>query len=1081
MRIGHFFIDRPRFAAVISILIVLVGLIAYQGLPVDQYPEVAPPQVVVRATYPGATPETIADTVATPIEQEVNGVENMLYMTSSSTSDGSMELRISFRLGTDLDLAQVLVQNRVAIAEPRLPEEARRLGVTTVKSSPNLMLVVHLHSPDNSYDQLYISNYAYLQIRDVLARVNGVGGITIFGAREYSMRIWLDPERLASLGLTGSDVVRALQAQNVQVAGGALGQPPNESHNAFQMTVNTQGRFTEPGQFEQVIIKRGDDGRLTRLTDVARVELGARDYVTNSYLDGKPAVAMAFFQLSGSNAIQTVDEIKATMERLSQDFPKGLAYDIVYNPTDFVAESIDAVYTTIFEAVALVIFVIILFLQNWRAAVIPIIAIPVSLIGTFAVMSAMGFSLNNLTLFGLVLAIGIVVDDAIVVVENIERNLERGLSPREAARVTMDEVGAALISIALVLSAVFVPTAFLGGITGAFFRQFALTIAVATIISAFNSLTLSPALGAILLLPKHTPEGRFGQVWNRLLGPFFGVFNICFHALSESYARRVCQFARRPTIALLTFAVLLALTAIGFRIIPGGFIPPQDQGYLIVAIELPKGSALGRTDAIVQRVTRTALATPGAAHSVAFAGFSGATFSNAPNAGVVFVPLKPFTDRGDGDGARDVAAKLRQAFGPIQDAGIFVIEPPPVRGLGTGGGFKMMVQDRRGRGLRALEQASLGLMGEAWQAPALQQVFTTFSTAAPQYFLEIDRTKAEMLDVPVENVFEALQVNLGSFFINDFNLFGRTYRVTAQADAPFRLEPRDIERLRARSADGHMVPLGTLLKVKDAAGPDRVVRHNLYPAVEVQGAAAPGRSTGEALLTMESLAAQILPDGIDYEWTELAYQQSQAGNTAIFVFMLCVLFVFLVLTAQYESWTLPLAIILIVPLCLLFALVGVWLRGMDINILTQIGFIVLVGLACKNAILIVEFAKQKEDEGQTIYSAATNAAQLRLRPILMTSFAFILGVVPLVIASGAGAEMRQVLGTAVFSGMLGVTLFGLFLTPVFYVVMRRLSAPRDMFGALPPAPAAVESPVVTAQPAADDPPPPAAGTEGPND
>ncbi|HET6756415.1 MAG TPA: efflux RND transporter permease subunit, partial [Burkholderiales bacterium] len=894
-------------------------------------------------------------------------------------------------------------------------------------------------SPDNTYDQLYISNYAYLQIRDVLSRVNGVGSITIFGAREYSMRIWLDPERLASLNLTAGDIVGALQAQNVQVAGGALGQPPIAAQNAFQLTVNTQGRFTDPGQFEQVIVKRGENGRLTRVKDVARVELGARDYVTNSYLDGKPAVAMVMFQLPGSNAIETVDEIKATMARLSEDFPKGLAYQIVYNPTDFVAESIDAVYTTIFEATALVIFVIILFLQNLRATVIPIIAIPVSLIGTFAVMSAMGFSLNNLSLFGLVLAIGIVVDDAIVVVENIERNLEKGMSPHQAAQVTMDEVGAALISIALVLSAVFIPTAFLGGITGQFFRQFALTIAVATVISAFNSLTLSPALGAILLQSKDAPQGRFERIWEQLLGPFFRLFNRGFTWLSHSYARRVCQAARAPAIALVVFVILIGLTVFGYGSIPGGFIPAQDQGYLIVAIELPKGSALERTDQVARRVTQITLETPGAAHAVGFAGFSGATFSNAPNAAVIFVPLKPFPERGEGDSAREVGVKLRQAFAQIQEAGIFVIEPPSVRGLGNAGGFKMMVQDRRGRGLKTLEEASMGLLGQANQSGAAQQVFTTFSTSAPQYFLNIDRTKAEMLNVPVENIFQTLQINLGSDFINDFNLFGRTYRVTAQADAPFRLEPRDIEKLRTRSASGQMVPLGTLVKIERTAGSDRVVRHNLYPAAEVQGNASPGRSSGEALLVMEDLAEQTLPDGIDFEWTELAYQQTQAGNVGLIIFPLCVLFVFLVLTAQYESWTLPLAIILIVPLCILFAILGIWLRGMDINILTQIGFIVLVGLACKNAILIVEFAKQQEDEGKSVYAAATNAAQLRLRPILMTSFAFILGVVPLVIASGAGAEMRQVLGTAVFGGMLGVTLFGLFLTPVFYVVIRRLS------------------------------------------
>jgi hydrophobic/amphiphilic exporter-1 (mainly G- bacteria), HAE1 family len=1042
MRFSHFFIDRPIFAGVISIVIVLVGAIAYFNLPIEQYPQVAPPQVRVQASYPGATPETIAETVATPIEQEVNGVENMLYMTSSSTSDGTMALDVTFDLGTDLDTAQVLVQNRVAIAEPRLPEEVRRLGVNSIKRSPNLMIVVHLYSPDGTYDQLYVSNYAILQIQDVLARIQGVGEIVVFGAREYSMRIWLDPERLATLNLAPGDVVRALRAQNVQVAAGALGQQPINANNAFQLAANAQGRFTSPEQFEAVIVKRGGDGRLTRLADVARVELGAQDYVTNSYLNGQPAVAIVANQLPGSNAITTVDEIKATMAELAEDFPDGLKYEIVYNPTEFVAESISAVYHTIFEAVALVILVIIVFLQTWRAAVIPIVAIPVSLIGTFAVMAALGFSLNNLSLFGLVLAIGIVVDDAIVVVENIERNLENGMAPREAARASMDEVGGALVSIALVLGAVFVPTAFLTGITGQFFRQFALTIAVATFISMFVSLTLSPALGALLLRPKDEEPGRFGRIWNFLLGPFFRLFNRGFEWLSASYARRVCQISRRPAAVLVVFVVLLGLTVFGYRQVPAGFIPAQDQGYLITAIELPKGASLERTDRVVQRVTDLALATPGAANAVGFAGFSGATFSNATNAGVVFVPLKPFAERGPGDDAAAVLAKLQQRFSQIREALIFVIQPPPIRGLGTGSGFKMMVQDRLSRGYEALEGASLGLVGKAAQAPALMQVFSTFSMDTPKYFVDIDRTKAEMLNVPVSNVFDTLQVSLGSTFINDFNLFGRVYRVTAQADAPYRLLPRDIEQLRAESATGAMVPLGTLVDVQQTTGADRVVRHNLYPAAEVQGEPAPGFSSGEALDTMARLAAQHLPDGIDFEWTEIAFQQTQAGNAGLIVFPLSVLFVFLVLAAQYESWSLPLAIILIVPLCILFALGGVWLRGMDINILTQIGFIVLVGLACKNAILIVEFARQQEEEGKSIYSAATNAAQLRLRPILMTSFAFILGVVPLAIATGAGAEMRQVLGTAVFFGMLGVTLVGLFLTPVFYVVIRRLTTRR---------------------------------------
>jgi hydrophobic/amphiphilic exporter-1 (mainly G- bacteria), HAE1 family len=1041
MRFGHFFIDHPRFAGVLSILIVIVGVIAYFNLPVAQYPEVAPPTIRVTASYPGATPEVIAQTVATPIEQEVNGVENMLYMTSQSTTDGAMSLTITFALGTDLDIAQVLVQNRVAIAEPRLPEEVRRLGVTTVKSSPDLMMVVHLVSPDETYDQLYISNYALLQIRDVLARIDGVGSITVFGAREYSMRIWLDPDRLTSLSLTAGDVVRALRAQNVQVAGGALGQPPMPINNAFQLTVNTQGRFIDPEQFSNVIVKASADGRLVRVRDIAGVELGARDYVTNAYLDGKPAVALAIFQRPGTNALSTAEAIQSTMKRLSADFPKGLAYRIVYNPTEFVAESVHAVYTTIFEAIALVILVIIVFLQSWRAALIPIIAIPVSLIGTFAVMSAFGFSLNNLSLFGLVLAIGIVVDDAIVVVENIERNLEHGLAPKEAARVTMTEVGTALISIALVLSAVFIPTAFLGGISGQFFRQFALTIAVATIISAFNSLTLSPALGGILLRPKgEAPSGFFAKAWDKLLGPLFRGFNKGFDKASHGYASLVCRVARRPAISLIVFAGLIGLTVFMFQRVPGGFIPEQDLGYVIIAGELPKGASLERTDAVVRQATDIALKTVGAYHTFAIAGFSGATFSNASNAAAIFVTLKPFSEREKGHTARALVKSLTQALNSqIRGAQLFVIAPPPVRGLGTAGGFKMVVQDRSGRGLETLSAASGELISAANRSATVERVFTTFSTKTPQYFLDIDRTKSEMLNVPVENVFEALQVFLGSLYINDFNLLGRTYRVTVQADAPYRLKPADIARLRVRSASGAMVPLGSLAELRETTGADRVVRHNLYPAAEIQGGARPGRSTGEALTAMEELARAALPSGISFEWTELAFQERLAGNVGLLIFPLCVLFVFLVLTAQYESWTLPLAIILIVPLCLLFAIFGIWARGMDNNILTQIGFVVLVGLACKNAILIVEFAKHQEDQGKSVYAAATNAAQLRLRPILMTSFAFILGVVPLVIASGAGAEMRQALGTAVFSGMLGVTLFGLFLTPVFYVVIRRLS------------------------------------------
>jgi HAE1 family hydrophobic/amphiphilic exporter-1 len=1043
MSLGHYAIDRPRFAAVVSIVIVIVGVISYLNLPVAQYPEIAPPTIVVRAVYPGATPETIAETVAAPLEQEVNGVEDMLYMTSSATSDGSMQLTITFALGTDLDNAQVLVQNRVAIAEPRLPEDVRRLGIVTQKSSPDLMILVHLDSPDDSLDQLYISNYALLQIRDVVARIDGVGSITVFGAREYSMRVWLDPDHLAAFNLTPADIVAALRGQNVEVAGGQLGQPPMPLANAFQLTVNTRGRLLSADEFGDVIVKTGADGRVTRLREIARIELGAREYTTNSYLHGKPAVAIAMVQRPGSNALETAAEVKRSVAELAELFPEGLSYQIVYNPTEFIEESVHAVYETIFEAAVLVVIVILLFLQRWRAALIPIIAIPVSLIGTFAVMAVFGFSLNNLTLFGLVLAIGIVVDDAIVVVENIERNLERGLGAHEAARVTMDEVGGALISIALVLGAVFVPTAFLGGISGQFFRQFALTIAVATAISAFNSLTLSPALGAILLKPgDHGSQGGRSW-WDRISGPVFRGFNYVFDAAHRRYGIAVCKVVRHPIPALAVFVLLLGATFVLFKVVPGGFIPQQDQGYLVVAVDLPKGASLERTDAVIRRATELAKQVAGVEHVVGFAGFSGATFSAASNGGLMFINLTPYEERGEKLSSDVVLGGLMGAFSQIRDAQLFVLEPAPVRGVGTGGGFKMMVQDRSGHGLRALEQATWALAAAANQSGDATRVFTTFGTDTPQYSLQLDRTKAEMLGVPVQNVFDVLSVYMGSAYVNDISLFGRTYRVTAQADAPFRMQPVDIERLRVRNSDGGMVPLGTLVNVERTTGPDRVVRHNLYPSAELQGSTPAGNSSGETLIAMERLADEILPPGIAYEWTELAYQERTGSALGLLIFPLSVVFVFLVLTAQYESWSLPLAIVLIVPLCLFFAFLSLFVSGLQNDILAQIGFVVLIALACKNAILIVEFAKQHEDAGSDRFTAATEAAQLRLRPILMTSFAFILGVLPLVLASGPGSEMRNVLGTTVFGGMLGVTIVGLFMTPVFYVVIRGFVTRRE--------------------------------------
>jgi HAE1 family hydrophobic/amphiphilic exporter-1 len=1032
MRFAHFFVDRPIFAAVLAIVLLLVGGVAYTGLPVAQYPEIAPPTIVVRASYPGANASTVAATVATPIEQQINGVENMLYMVSQSTGDGQCQITITFKLGTDLDKAQVLVQNRVAVATPRLPEEVRRLGVTTLKSSPDLMMVVHMLSPDDSYDQLYVSNYARNNVRDELLRLDGVGDLIIFGERQYSLRVWLDPEKLAGFGLTSGDVVRAIQEQNVQVSGGALGQEPVAADNAFQLIVTTQGRFEDPRQFRQVIVRSTPDGRLVRVQDVARVELGAQDYFTNSYLNGKAAVALAIFQRPGTNALQAADQITRTMQTLKQSFPPGVDYKIVYNPTEFIAESVTAVYHTLFEAAALVVLVILVFLQSWRTALIPVVAIPVSLVGTFAVMSALGFSINTLTLFGMVLAIGIVVDDAIVVVENVERNISQGMRPRDAAHETMDEVGTAVIAIALVLGAVFVPTAFIPGITGQFYRQFALTIAVSTVISAFVSLTLSPALAALLLRPhthepSRNPVARFGAA-------LAGGFNRGFERLSNGYARSVEAVVRGRLVVLVLYAVLIGATVWIANHVPRGFIPTL----AIVVIQLPDGASLARTDAVTRRATEIARGTPGALNAVAFAGFSGATFTNASNSAAIFVSFRPFEERIKAGQSGD--AIIKQLFVRMQDieeAFIIAISPPPVRGLGNSGGFRLQTQDRSGSDVKRVLAATLELMGKARQNPNLAGVFTTFSASSPQVYLEIDRQKARVLNVPIANIFETLQVNLGTAYINDFNVFGRVYQVRAQADQRFRVDEDDINRLRVRSSTGALVPLGTLVQVREVTGPELVQRFNMYTSIPLQGNAAPGVSTGQALDTMEQLARETLPQGISYQWTELAFQERATGNTAILIFGLSVVFVFLVLSAQYESWTLPLAIVLIVPMAVLSALAGVMLRGMDNNILTQIGLVVLVGLAAKNAILIVAFAAEAEArDGKDPIAAVVEACRLRLRPILMTAFAFILGVVPLVIATGPGAEMRQALGTAVFFGMLGVTVFGLFLTPVFYATIR---------------------------------------------
>ncbi|HBE67064.1 MAG TPA: hydrophobe/amphiphile efflux-1 family RND transporter [Planctomycetaceae bacterium] len=1038
MKFAHFFINRPIFASVLSILIVLVGSLAYFQLPVGQYPEVALPTVVVRASYPGATPDIISKTVATPLEQEINGVEGMLYMESQATSDGALQVTITFGLGTDIDQAQVLVQNRVAIAEPRLPAEVRQIGVTTRKSSPDLLLVVHLYSPDDSKDQLYIGNYAYLQLRDTLSRIEGVGDIQMFGASEYSMRVWLDIERLAALELTPGEVVQSLREQNVQVAAGVIGQQPLEdSKGAFQVNVNTQGRLRAPAEFGEIIIKSGDDGRLVRLSDVSRIELGATDYSVRSYMGEKKAVAMVVFQRPGSNAIETTRNVLEKVEELAVRFPPGLAYEAVYNPTSFVEESIAEVFTTLWQAGLLVILTVFIFLQNWRSTVVPVIAIPISLVGTFAAMQAIGFSLNSLSLFGLVLAIGVVVDDAIVVVENVERLIAEGLSPKEATKRAMDEVGGALVATTLVLIAVFVPTAFISGISGQFYRQFAITIAVSTAFSTLVSLTLSPALCALVLRPKDAKENWLGRVLDAALGWFFVVFNRIFDVTSDWYSVLVKRVLRVSALVLLVYGCLLGMTYFGFRQVPTGFIPQQDQGYVIVAIELPDGASLERTDEVTRQVVKAALETPGITNAVSFAGFSGATRTNASNASAVFPVLMDAKERAKEGLDLDVLlADLRGRMAAIPEAQIFVIPPPPVRGIGTGGGFKMQIQDRSGAGLQALQDVANEIAAKANQEPGLVQVFSTYRTSTPQVYVDVDRTKVRMLDVPINNVFEALQIYLGSSYVNDFNYLGRTYRVTAQAESRFRDETADIARLRTRSNNGAVVPLGSLVKMKETTAPTRVVRYNLYPSADINGATMPGFSSGQAIAAMERIADETLPPGFSYEWTDLSYQQKAAGDTALYIFPLCVLFVFLALSAQYESWLLPLAVILIVPMCLLFAIFGVWLRGMDNNILTQIGFVVLVGLACKNAILIVEFAKAEEDKGKDRFDAAIEACRLRLRPILMTAFSFILGVVPLLLATGAGSEMRQALGTAVFSGMLGVTVFGLVLTPVIYVVLR---------------------------------------------
>jgi multidrug efflux pump len=1045
MKLARFFIERPIFAGVLSIVILVLGAISAFQLPISEYPEVVPPTIVVRAQYPGASPRVIAETVAAPLEQEINGVENMLYMSSTSNADGTMTLTVTFRIGTDVDIAQVQVQNRVSQALPRLPEDVKRFGVTTKKSSPDLTMVVHLFSPDGRYDETYIRNYAVLQVKDTLSRLPGMGDVQLFGSGDYSMRIWLDPEKVAARGLTAGDVIRALREQNVQVAAGGLGQQPSPRDANFQLSINARGRLVEESEFGDIVVKTTPDGAKVRLSDLARIELGASEYALRSLLDNRAAVAIPVYQAPGSNALALSDSVRKTMAELSKSFPQGLTYSIVYDPTRFVRSSIEEVVVTLFEALALVVLVVILFLQTWRASIIPIVAVPVSLVGTFAVMKLFGFSINALSLFGLVLAIGIVVDDAIVVVENVERNIALGLKPLEATRKAMDEVSGPIIAIALVLCAVFVPIGFIPGLTGQFYKQFALTIAISTVISAVNSLTLSPALSAVLLRAHDAPKDAVTRGMDRAFGWFFRPFNRFFAAASTGYVGVVRRVLRRSGVAIVAYAGLLALTWLGFSKVPTGFVPVQDKQYLVAFAQLPDAASLDRSDDVIRQMSKIALETEGVESAIAFPGLSIAGFTNSPNAGIVFVGLKPFEERkAKRLQGPAIAALLNQKFSDLQDAVVGVFPPPPVQGLGTIGGFKFYVEDRGDLGLNELDQGTQRLLGAGYQRPELTGLFTGFQVNVPQLYADLDRTKAKSLGVAVTDVFETMQAYLGSLYVNDFNRFGRTFQVTVQADARHRLVPDDVLALQTRNAAGGMVPLGSLLTVREANGPDRVTRYNGYPAAEVNGAPAPGRSSGEALAAVQSIAASELSPGMTYEWTELTYQQILAGNTGLLVFPLCVLLVFLVLAAQYESWTLPLSVILIVPMCLLAAIAGVWLDGSDNNIFTQIGLFVLVGLSCKNAILIVEFAKDKQEEGRDPLSAVLEACRLRLRPILMTSIAFIMGVWPLVSSRGAGAEMRHAMGVAVFAGMIGVTLFGLLLTPVFFTALRKLRSRRSL-------------------------------------
>ncbi|WLS58625.1 multidrug efflux RND transporter permease subunit [Bordetella bronchiseptica] len=1056
MNISRFFIDRPIFAGVLSVVVLLAGLLAMFQLPIAEYPEVVPPSVVVRAQYPGANPKVIAETVASPLEEAINGVEDMLYMQSQANSDGNLTLTVNFKLGVDPDQAQQLVQNRVSQALPRLPPDVQRLGVTTIKSSPTLTLVVHLISPNDRYDITYLRNYAIINVKDRLARLNGVGEVAVWGSGNYAMRVWLDPQKVAQRGMTASEVIAAIREQNVQVAAGVIGASPTQGDVPLQLNVNTRGRLQTEQEFRDIILKTSPDGGVTYLADVARVELDAQEYGLRSLLDNRQAIGMGIMQAPGANALDVADQVRATMQELAQDFPPGVEYRIEYDPTQFVRASIKAVVHTLLEAIALV---VILFLQTWRASIIPLLAVPVSIVGTFALLLMFGYSINALSLFGMVLAIGIVVDDAIVVVENVERNISAGLTPREATYRAMREVSGPIIAIALTLCAVFVPLAFMTGLSGQFYKQFAMTIAISTVISAFNSLTLSPALSALLLKGHHDKPDWLTRGMNRWLGGFFSGFNRVFGRASESYATGVSGVIRRKASAMGVYALLLALTVGVSYLVPGGFVPAQDKQYLIGFTQLPNGASLDRTDAVIRRMSDIALAEPGVQSAIAFPGLSINGFTNSSSAGIVFVTLKPFDERKPAALSGDaIAASLNQKFGAIKDAYIAVFPPPPVMGLGTLGGFKLQLEDRAALGYAELDKAAQAFLAKAAQTPELGPSFSSYQINVPQLDVDLDRVKAKQLGVPVTDVFDTMQIYLGSVYVNDFNRFGRVFQVRAQADAPFRAHPDDILQLKTRNDAGDMVPLSSLVQVRQSFGPEMVVRYNGYTAADINGGPAPGYSSDQAQAAAERVAAETLPRGVKFEWTDLTYQQILAGNAGLWVFPISVLLVFLVLAALYESLTLPLAVILIVPMSILAALTGVWLTGGDNNIFTQIGLMVLVGLSAKNAILIVEFARELELQGMAPREAAIEASRLRLRPILMTSIAFIMGVVPLVLSSGAGAEMRQAMGVAVFFGMLGVTLFGLFLTPVFYVLLRALGARRLHAAAPHPAPVTAPHP-----------------------